>query len=693
MRHPLLSALLSFSAACSVALHAAPPQTRASDFSETLHGVVQKDPYRWLEDQNSPETRAWIDSQNNYTRSFLDKLPSREKISARLTELLKIDRETLPIERGGRYFFSRRTADQEQSVLFMREGLHGQDQVVYDPNAKAGAKTSSAAFMGFSDDGKAILYGIRQGGEDELTPVLYDPVKKSVMEDQLPKGRYNGISFLPDNKGFYYSKRTEKGSRIFLHLMGTATDEELFGKEYGLQNFISTQISEDGHYVLFTVGYGSSGSKSDLFLMTRDAKNGNQIKPLVNDVQARFTGEFGGGHLFLRTDWKAPNGRILMVDLRKPERANWHEVVAETANPMQSFTLAGEKICVEYLENVKPLIRVFEPGGKAVRDITVPSLGSVGALEGRWKSDDLFYSFQSFAQPPSSFRYSLRTGQQEAWVTPRSPVNPADFEVKQVWYTSKDKTRVPMFLFSKKGVVPDGNRPVWLTGYGGFTLSQLPTYNAAEIAWAEQGGVLALPNLRGGAEFGEKWHQAAMYEHKQNVFDDFISAAEWLIANKYTNSQKLAISGTSNGGLLVGAALTERPDLFRAVQCGFPLLDMVRFHRFMLGPLWVSEYGSSEDAKQFAYISKYSPYQNVHKGTKYPAVLLVTGDADTRVAPLHARKMTALLQASTGSDLPILLRYNTKAGHSGGQPISQQVEDFTDTLSFFADELGMQWSN
>jgi prolyl oligopeptidase len=464
-----------------------------------------------------------------------------------------------------------------------------------------------------------------------------------------------------------------------------ASDEEIFGKQTGPSEFVVAEVSLDGRYLGLYIGHGP-GKKTEVYV--KDLQANGPITTIVNDVDAEFTPEFAGDRLFAETNWKAPNGRIFAIDLAKPARANWREVVPESKSVMQSFSVTGGRLAVNYLENVNSRVKILDTAGKEVDNIAFPSLGTVTAVAGRWDSKEAFYTFTSFAQPATIYRYDVATGKQDVWASVKAPIDPAQFEVRQVWYPSKDKTRVPMFLVFKKGLKLDGNRPTLLYGYGGFLINETPAFRTDAVIFAEHGGVFALPNLRGGGELGEKWHLAGMQANKQNVFDDFTSAAEWLIENGYTKPEHLAISGGSNGGLLVGAALTQRPDLFQAVACQYPLLDMVRYHQFLLGKLWIPEYGSSDDPKQFEVLYKYSPYHHVKKGVKYPAVLFVTGDSDTRVAPLHARKMAALVQASTGSDRPVLLRYDTKAGHSAGLPVSKQVEELTDVLSFLLAEVG-----
>ena len=662
-----------------------PPETRTGDVVETLHGVTIHDPYRWLEDQQSPETRKWIDAENAYTRSVLDQLPGRAAISKRLEELLKTDQVSVPVVRNGRYFFMRRLADENQFTLCLRMGPHGADEVLIDPNKSEGGATS-VTIMDVSDDGKWLIYGTRRGGEDEVAATILDVNSRKEM-DHLPRARYEGMRVSPDKHDLFYAKRLEEGYRVYHHVIGSGTgpDEEIFGKGTGPTEGVECDLSRDGRYLGLYISHGW-GKKAEIYV--QDRKSGGPVVTVVNDIDADFSPVFGGGRLYMQTNWNAPNGRIFAVDLANPARDKWREVVPEAKSVIDSFSVAGGGLAVKYLENVNSRVRLFDADGKPIRDIAFPTLGTVTALDSEWESNEAFYTFTSFAQPPTSYRYEISTGKQEVWAQIKTPLDPSQFEVKQVWYASKDKTRIPMFLVYKKGLKLDGARPTLLYGYGGFLLNQTPQFRTDAVAFAEHGGVFAVANLRGGGEFGEQWHRAGMLENKQNVFDDFIAAAEWLIENGYTKPEHLAIMGGSNGGLLMGAMMTQRPDLFQAVACEFPLLDMLRYQKFLLGKLWVPEYGSAEDAKQFQVIYKYSPYQHVRKGVKYPAVMFVTGDSDTRVAPLHARKMAALVQASTGSDRPVLLRYDTEAGHSTGLPVSKQVEQQTDVLSFLLAEVG-----
>jgi prolyl oligopeptidase len=667
----------------------APPSTRVDNVTETIHGVTIADPYRWLEDQNSPDTRAWINAQTEYTRSVLGSFAGRDRIHQRLEQLMKIDVIGEPIERGGRYFIRKRRADQNQFVIYMRNGLSGTDEVLIDGNKLSADQNTSVSILDVTADGKYMAYATRQGGEDEVSVSIMNIDTRKDLADRLPRARYFGVSLKNKATGFYYTRFGKEGPRVYYHAMATdpAGDREIFGAGYGPETIIGSQLSDDGRYLLIGVSFGSSGDKTEVWV--QDVKAAGPITPIAKDISARFSPEIAGDQMFMHTNWNAENGKILAVDLKKPARENWREVVLATEFAIAGFSAAGGKLFVNYLENAASKIKVFDASGKHLRDVTLPGIGSVGGINGGWEKNEAFYSYSSFAQPTIVYRYHVQTGKQEEWARANVPIKSDELEVKQVWYESKDKTKVPMFLVYKKGLKLDGNRPTLLTGYGGFNVSLTPGFSGLIALWAEMGGVLAQPSLRGGGEFGERWHKAGMFGNKQNVFDDFIAAAQWLVTNKYTSSSKLAIRGGSNGGLLVGAAMTQRPELFQAVVCAVPLLDMIRYQNFLVARFWVSEYGSSEDPEQFKYIYEYSPYHRVKKGAKYPAVFFTTGDGDTRVAPLHARKMTALMQASTGSDRPILLHYDTKAGHSSGLPVTKQIEDLTEELSFLFWQLGV----
>ena len=667
-----------------------PPVTRMDNVSDDYHGTKIVDPYRWLEDQTSAETRAWIDAQNRCTDAFLSKLPGKEAISKRLGELLRVDTINGPQERGGKYFYSKRMAGQDLFLLYMRRGATGAEEVLVDPTPMSADHTTSVNFEGISHDGKLVAYGIRKGGEDEVSLHFLDTDTRKELSDPFPRARYGFGGFTEGKKGFYYSRFTSDGTRAYYHEFGKdpAQDPMIFGEGLPASEIVSTRVSEDGRHLLIEVIEGSACEKSEIYV--KDLEKDGPITPVVTKIPACFNAEIVGDTLYISTNYKAPYWRLLRAPLANPAESEWKEVVPETDVRLESFRAIGGKLVVQYTHNAVAEMKIFEPDGKPAGNVALPEMGAVSQVEGHWDSSEMFFSLTSFAIPHTIYRYDLAKGVAETWAKSNVPIDAANFEVKQVWYESKDKTRVPMFLFSKKGMAMDGAQPTLMTGYGGFDLSETPQFSVDAVVWVEQGGLYAVPCLRGGGEFGEAWHRAGMLEKKQNVFDDFIAAGEWLVANHYTNPKKLSIMGRSNGGLLVGAALTQRPDLYAAVICGYPLLDMLRYEKFLVARFWVPEYGTAENASQFPFLYAYSPYQHVVDGRKYPAVLFVTGDSDTRVAPLHARKMAARLQAAQSSDKPILLMYDTKLGHSEGRPVAKIVEEDTQSLSFLFAELGVE---
>lgn len=665
-----------------------PPDTRVDTVRDTLHGVVLPDPYRWLEDQDAPATRDWIGEQNAYTDSILAGLPGREGIRDAIAPMISVDATTRPAVRGDRYFYRRREADQDQFVLYVREGLEGEERVLVDPHELDPEHQTSVRLMEVSEDGSRIAYGIQEGGEDEVVVRFMDVESGERVGEGFPKARYFGVEITPDDEAVYYTRFEEEGPRVYRHEFGTPLEEDelVFGEGYGPEKIVSAFLTPDGRYLGLMVFHGAGASRTELHY--RDLREDGPVRTIVDTLDARFSPEYGGGDLYLQTNWKAPNGRVLKVSMEDPSREHWEEIVPESEAVIQGTTLAGGKLFVNRLEDVRSRVEIYDAEGNSEGEIDFPVIGSVGGVSGRWDSDEAFFSFTSFHVPTSIYRYDVATGERETWFEVDVPVDTEALEVEQVWYRSRDGTRVPMFLLHRKDVTPNGDRPVLLTGYGGFNASRTPYFAATAAYWAQRGGVFAVANLRGGGEFGEAWHEAGMRGEKQNVFDDFLRAAEWLFEEDWTRPARLAIRGGSNGGLLVGAALTQRPSYFGAVICTYPLLDMIRYHRFLVARFWVPEYGSSEDPEQFRYLLEYSPYHNVAEDVPYPATLFVTGDADTRVAPLHARKMTAMLQAETGSDRPIMLTYDTEAGHSGGKPVSLQIEDVTDQLHFLLWQLG-----
>lgn len=665
------------------------PFTKRAEVTETLHGMEITDPYRWLEDQDSPETRAWIDAQTAYTKSALGGLPVREKLARRLGELLRVERTGMPTVRRGRYFFSRKRPEDEQAILYWRRGLRGKDRVLFDPNPLDADRTTSATLMAVSRDGLKAAVGVRRGGEDEVEVRILDVEAGNEPVDRLPRAHIEDLSFTADASSFYYTRLTPlKGRRVCLHKLGedASGDRLVFGEGYGPEIMVGQSVSENGRWLALVVYRG--WSQNDLFV--QDLAKGGPIRPVVVGVQATFSPDFADDRLLLLTDWKAPNRRILEADPTGATSLDqWREVIAESEDAIEGMAAAAGRLFVSRLHNVTTRVAMYHPDGRADGEVAMPGLGSASTPTGPWEGHEAFFSYTSFVSPPQVRRIDTATGRQSVWSRVKLPFRAADFTTRQVWYASSDGVRIPMFVVHRKSLKQDANRPTLLTGYGGFGVSMTPGFDPEALLWVESGGVFAMPALRGGGEFGEDWHRAGMGERKQTVFDDFHAAARWLIDNRYTRPERLAISGGSNGGLLVGAAMTQQPELFGAALCEVPLLDMVRFHLFLQGPQWVPEYGSSEDAAQFRALYAYSPYHRVKPEARYPAVLFVTGDADTRVAPLHARKMTALLQSLPKQERPILLYYETEVGHSGGEPVSRQVERRSHVLAFLFHELEM----
>ena len=684
----LVVAALSGCAAEEPGVNVPPPPTERREVVETLHGVEIRDPYRWLEDQDAPETRAWIDEQNRYTDALLKPLPGRDELETLAATVLKVDAIGLPNERGGRYFYSRRRADQDLSVLYVREGLEGEDRALIDPHPMSPDHTISVSYLDISRDGRLVVYAVRDGGVDEVSIHLRDVDTGEDLDDSLPAARYGQINLTPDKTGFFYERYGDVTPRVMFHALGTepSADTQLFGDGYELQHIPVSLLSEDGRWLLVHVIEGSSGPTE---IHLKDLTSEAPFTTLIKDGVSESWAEFAGDQLVITTNLDAPNKRVVLADPANPAVDQWREIIPERDDVViQEARGVGGRLAVSYLQDVQPRMAIHELSGAFVRDIAFETLGSVGGGAGRWTSDEAFFTFQSYHRPNTIYRYDLASGDRAVWAQVEVPIDTSRFEVTQTWFASKDGTRVPMFITHRADVALDGTNPTLLTGYGGFNLSRTPAFSSLAAVWLESGGVFAEANMRGGGEFGEDWHRDGMLGHKQHVFDDFIAAAEHLIAEGYTSAEHLAIRGGSNGGLLVGAVSNQRPDLFGAVVCTYPLLDMVRYHQFLVASFWVPEYGSSEDPDQFAYLFDYSPYHNVDETARYPATLYITGDGDTRVAPLHARKMKALMQAMHGDATPMLLRYHTDAGHSGGQPVSQQIEEMVDTLSFLLWQVG-----
>jgi prolyl oligopeptidase len=666
-----------------------PPQARIDSVKDTYGGTVVADPYRWLEDQQSSETRTWIEAEQKCTDAALSSVADRAFLSSRLGELLHTDSYEAPTERGGRYFFRKRPAGGDLSLVYIRRGQNAPEEILIDPLPWSADHSASVSLESVSRDGKFVFYGRRDGGQDQVTLRVLEVDSKTTLPDAFPNGQYFGVEPTPDNKAVYYSRVTPDGPRAFYHRMGDdpAKDAVIFGQNLGKDKILALQLSEDGTFLVYLVIYGSGSEQSEIYV--QNVKEKGPVLTAVNNEKALFFPSFAGNRLFIFTNWKAPQWRIVSADLATPQREHWRDLVPEGSVHLEGIAAAGGKLVCQYTHDASSELKVFDANGKFESSIALPSLGSVSSPSGRWESSEFFYSFESYDSAPAIFRYNVKEAKSEVWARSKEVFDASGLEIEQVWYSSKDKTRIPMFLFHKKGLKLDGSNPVLLTGYGGFDVSETPYYWPLALLWVEHGGIYADANLRGGGEFGETWHHAGMFEKKQTVFDDFFAAAEYLISQKYTDTSKLAVLGGSNGGLLMGASITQRPELFRAVVCSYPLLDMLRYQKFLEGPYWVSEYGSSENLDQFKFLYAYSPYHRVVEGTKYPATLFVTGDGDTRVAPLHARKMAARLQAANGSKNPILLLYDTKSGHSGGRPVKKTIEELTDILSFLFWQLAV----
>jgi prolyl oligopeptidase len=668
-----------------------PPVASVEVVTDDYDGTKIEDPYRWLEDAHSPATRAWIDQENSYTQQYLSQITNFDQIARQLTALERVDRYSMPQLRAGKYFFTRRLAGENQASICMRAGFAGQDQLLIDASKLSADQNTNVGINDVSEDGNLLVYGIRQGGADEESVHLLDLRTHQELPDVLPSARYSGISLNPDNTGLYYARFTHQGTNVWFHKFGTAVDSDakIFGGEYrgqqlGELDLVSVRVTDNHHWLIVDIAHGVPATTED-YLVRDLRKPGADFVPLVYNVQAHVRLLSAGDRFFLMTDYEAPNSRIVEV---KPgeDAAAWQTIVPEGHDVIADSSIVGGRLFVSRLHDVKTETTIYSLDGRQTGTLAYPGIGSGSVVRGRPGQTEGFYTFESFITPQTIYRYDTKTGKSDVFFRPNIPFDSAQYEVSQVFYTSKDGTRVPMFIAGKKGLARDGQARLLMTGYGGFDLPMLPAFDPEYAWWMEQGGFFALPNLRGGNEYGEAWHKAAMFQNKQNVFDDFFAAAEYLIANHYTSPARFAIRGRSNGGLLMGAAMTQRPDLFGAIWCGYPLLDMLRYQKFEFGRLWTTEYGNAENPKDFTYIVKYSPYQNVHQGTQYPAIMFFTGDNDTRVDPMNARKMTALMQASTAGDRPILLHYSIKGGHSAGVSLTQLVDDQTDELSFLWNE-------
>jgi len=675
-----------------------PPFTRVDNVVETIHGQKVEDPYRWLEDRENEEVKSWVEEQNKYTRSNLDSLPYRQKIKTRLEKFLSIGQLGTPQVFKGRYFYTKREGYQNQPVLYVREGLNGEERMLVDPNTLSQEGLVSLDWWYPSDDGKLLAYGLSKEGSEQSILYIMNTETEEKLSDLITRTRYTSVAWKKDKSGFYYTRYPAFGTvpegeedyhqHLFYHSLGTDPDKDpkIFGEERDMTEMYNVSLSPDNHYLLLSIFKG--WDKSDLYF--KDLQSSDGFIPIVVGENALFSGQIVGDDLYLHTNYKAPKYRLLKIDLKNPTMENWQELIPETESVLEQVTVVGNWLVAKYMQNAFSKLKTFSLSGEYLRDIELHTLGTAYGLNGEWDGSEVLFNLESYFIPPTVYHYDLKTNQLTLGDQVKADIDASSYQVDQIWYESKDKTKVSMFLVHRKGLKLDGNNFVFLTGYGGFNVSRTPLLQRSAFLWIENGGIYAVPNLRGGSECGEEWHKAGMLGNKQNVFDDFIAAAEWLIKEGYTNPSKLVISGGSNGGLLMGAVLTQRLNLFHVVICANPLLDMVRYHKFLIAKLWIPEYGSSEDSVQFQWLFAYSPYHRVKDGTPYPSTLLLTAESDTRVDPMHAMKMTARLQSATSSDAPILLRFDTKAGHGAGMPLSKEVEEYTDIWSFVFWQLGIQ---
>jgi prolyl oligopeptidase len=685
-----------------------PPKAAEKPVIDMYHGTKVLDNYRWLEDGKNPETQKWVEQEMAYTRGILDGLAGRDAIHKRLTELLSIGSVTPPTIAGRYYFYTKREGMQNQPVLYVRNGLNGADRVLVDANKLAADGTIALDWFQPSDNGKYVAYGTSPSGSEMSTLHIIETKTGAILHDTIERTRAASVAWKLDNSGFYYTRYPKKGDvpdgqemynrHVYYHEIANDPEDHpedsdplIFGQGRDAEDWPNVSLSNDGLWLLINVAQG--WTKSELFLM--DVKAGTPPTRVTNGKNFLYSAEVYNHKLFITTNEDAPRYRVFVADAGNYDREAWKELIPQSDAVLQGTAVFGGKLFAQYEQNASSQLKLFDLDGKKLNDLLLPAIGTVFGSGGRWDRNELFYGFQSFTFAPSIYRYDLKDGSTSLWTKVDAPsLDPAAYEVNQEWFHSKDGTRVPMFLVHKKGVQKNGHNPTLLTGYGGFNLSLTPTFSRTAYLWMEHGGIYAVANLRGGAEFGEDWHRAGMLEKKQNVFDDMIAAAQHLISEKYTDKNHLAIQGGSNGGLLMGAMITQRPDLFRVVICQVPLLDMIHYQDFQIAKLWIPEYGTSENAEQFKWLYAYSPYHHVKPGTEYPAILFMTADTDTRVDPMHAKKMAALMQSEAKNGLsrtrPILLRIESKAGHGAGKPVTKQIEEFTDVYSFLFWQLGVK---
>jgi prolyl oligopeptidase len=679
------------------------PSTKRVEVVEKLHGTEVADPYRWLEEdvRVNKEVAQWVEDQNKVTFGYLEKIPARQPLVKRLTELWNYERYSAPFKEGGRYFYFRNDGLQNQAVLYTLNKLEAQPRLLLDPNKLS--KDGTVALGGFevSPDGKKAVVSLSEAGSDWTTMKVLDIATGQFDSDEIKWVKFSGASWSRDNKGFFYSRYDEpkegtaftganKFQKAYYHVLGTPQKEDKLVYERKDQPDWSFSVgqTEDGKYDLLVT---RTGTDAKYRVAWREVGTEKFI-----DLIDKFENEYSyidneGSVFFFKTDFEAPRGRVIAIDLKKPDRANWKEIIPQAEEKLGSVSMVGGQLICSYLKDAKSVIKCFTPEGKFVREVKLPGIGSAGGFGGKKDDSETFYTFNSFAVPPTIYRYDVKTGESKVFRTSAVKFDPSLYTTEQVFYKSKDGTKVPLFLTYKKGLKKDGSNPTLLYGYGGFNISLPPAFSIGRIAWLEMGGIYAQANLRGGGEYGKTWHDAGRLKNKQNVFDDFIAAAEYLIAEKYTSAKKLAIKGGSNGGLLVGACMVQRPDLFGACLPAVGVMDMLRFHKFTIGRYWVDDYGSPDDPEYFKILYAYSPYHNLKKGVKYPATLITTGDTDDRVVPGHSFKFAAMLQNCQAGPAPVLIRIETRAGHGAGKPTTKIIQELADEYAFLVKELGIPY--
>jgi prolyl oligopeptidase len=675
------------------------PPTRRDDLVEELHGERVADPYRWLEAADTPEVRAWTDAQNALTAAYLNAVPARPEIRARLEALLAIGVLGTPTPARGRYFYQSREGSQNQPVLWARDGVHGADRAVVDPNALDPDGTTALDWYHPSPDRRRLAYGLSRNGSEESVLHVLDVETGTLGPERIPHTRAADVAWRPDGSGFYYTRFPAPGTvpagdehyhrSVFFHRLGDDPEgDRLVFRPPVKEYWPGVAVSPDGRWLLLSVA--RTFDQNDLWL--QDLAAGTPPVAVARDLPALFDAEIVGNRLYVRTNLHAPTYGLYLLDAERPDLGAAREIVAPRSDAvLDGASVVGGRLALTYLQRATSRLRLADAEGGGVREVALPGIGSIFGLGSEWDGDELFYGFTSYTTPPTVYRIALGSGAEELWRRVEADVDLERLDVHQVEYPSRDGTRITMFLVQPRETVLNGRNPTFLTGYGGFNVSMTPGFSRSLILWLEQGGMVAIPNLRGGGEYGEEWHQAGILGRKQNTFDDFVAAAEWLVAERYTTPALLAASGGSNGGLLMGAALTQRPDLFGAVVIQVPLLDMLRYDKFLIARLWIPEYGSAERPEDFAWLRAYSPYHHVRDGEAYPAVLLETAESDTRVDPMHARKMTARLQAATSSGRPVLLRLESRAGHGAGKPLTKIVDELTDMWCFIVRELGIAY--